>query len=63
MTDVLTRSFDVARTGSNTQEMTLTPSNVGANLLIKVASLHFDDDPRLEAQPLSLIHISEPTRP
>jgi outer membrane protein assembly factor BamB len=52
VTDVLTRSFDAARTGANTAETTLTPANVGANLLVKVASLHFDDDPRLEAQPL-----------
>jgi len=52
MTDVLTRSFDSARTGANREETTLTPSNVGSNLLGKLTSLHFDDDKRLEAQPL-----------
>lgn len=30
----------------------LTPGNVGHNLLTKRFSLHFNDDPRLEAQPL-----------
>jgi outer membrane protein assembly factor BamB len=52
MVDVLTRSHDNARTGANTQETVLTAGNVGSNLLVKLASLHFDDDPRLEAQPL-----------
>jgi hypothetical protein len=50
--DILTRSVDASRSGSNTQETQLTPANVGANLLVKLRSLHFDDDPRLEAQPL-----------
>lgn len=49
---VLTRSYDNARTGSNRQETRLTPKNVGANLMVKKLSLKFDDDPRLEAQPL-----------
>lgn len=52
MVDVLTRSHDSARTGANNQETVLTPGNVGSNLLIKLTSLQFDDDPRLEAQPL-----------
>jgi len=52
MTAVLTRSYDAARTGANTQETNLTPQNVGNNLLVKRFSLNFDDDPRLEAQPL-----------
>ena len=51
-TPVLTRSFDNARTGANTQETVLTPQAVGANRLVKRSSLNFDDDPRLEAQPL-----------
>ena len=49
---VLTRSYDAARTGANTQEVRLTPQDVGNNLLVKLFSLAFDDDPRLEAQPL-----------
>jgi PQQ enzyme repeat len=58
---VLTRSFDAARTGANTRETILTPAKVGENLLRKLFSLHFvspasNTDPslegRLEAQPL-----------
>lgn len=49
---VTTRSYDNARTGANTQETVLTPQNVGSNLLVKRFSMNFDDDPRLEAQPL-----------
>ena len=33
--DVLTRSYDAARTGANTQETILTPQKVGNNLLIR----------------------------
>ena len=57
-TPILTRSYDLARTGANTRETELTPAQVGANRLGKRHSLHFgddaafDDDPRLEAQPL-----------
>jgi outer membrane protein assembly factor BamB len=47
-----TRSFDSARTSANLAETTLTPAKVGNNLMIKRTSLKFDDDPRLEAQPL-----------
>jgi hypothetical protein len=50
--DVLTRSYDAARTGTNTQETNLTPQKVGNNLLIRQVSLHINDDPRIEAQPL-----------
>jgi outer membrane protein assembly factor BamB len=50
--NVLTRSFDSARTGANLQESALTPAKVASNLLVKHLSLVFDDDPRLEAQPL-----------
>src|SRR4051794_16763051 len=49
---VLTRSYDAARTGANPHETKLTPGKVGGNLMVKRFSLHFDDDPRLEAQPL-----------
>jgi outer membrane protein assembly factor BamB len=52
MVDVVTRSYDSARTGANTEETILTPAVVGSNALVKLFSLHFDDDPRLEAQPL-----------
>jgi hypothetical protein len=45
-------SYDAARTGANTQETILTPQHVGNNLLIRQASLHINDDPRIEAQPL-----------
>jgi hypothetical protein len=55
--DVLTRSYDVSRTGTNRNETVLTPKNVGSNLLVKPRSLRFDDDPRLEAQPLYVSQI------
>jgi hypothetical protein len=50
--NVLTRSYDVSRTGANTNETVLTPTRIGSNVLVKSHSLNFDDDPRLEAQPL-----------
>ena len=50
-TPVLTRSYDNARTGSNTNEFTLTPPKVSGGMK-KLTSLKVDDDPRLEAQPL-----------
>ena len=49
---VVTRSYDVARSGANTHEAILTPRMVGSNFLRKLFELKFDDDPRLEAQPL-----------
>jgi outer membrane protein assembly factor BamB len=49
---VTTRSYNSARTGANTAETALTPRLVGSNVLRKLFSLHFNDDPRLEAQPL-----------
>jgi len=51
-TAVTMRSYDVARTGANLEEKILTPQRVGSNLLRKLFSAVFDDDPRLEAQPL-----------
>ena len=51
-TAVVTRSYDVARTAANIEEKILTPQRVGSNLLRKLFSAVFDDDPRLEAQPL-----------
>ena len=50
--NVVTRSYHASRTGTNTNESALTPSRVASNVLVKSHSLHFDDDPRLEAQPL-----------
>jgi len=56
--NAVTRSYDQFRTGANVQETLLNPGNVGKNLLVKLFSLHFaddpalHDDPRLEAQPL-----------
>lgn len=50
--NVLTRSYDNGRTGANRQETVLTPKKVAGNALTKLFSMHFDDDPRLEAQPL-----------
>jgi hypothetical protein len=55
--NVLTRSYDASRTGSNREETILTPKNVGSNLLLKTRSLHMNDDPRLEAQPLYVSQI------
>ena len=49
---VLTRSFDASRTGSNPEETVFTPEDLGNNLMVKKFSLHVDDDPRIEAQPL-----------
>jgi outer membrane protein assembly factor BamB len=49
---ILTRSYDAARTGANTDETVLTPQKVAGNVLVKHFSMVFNDDPRLEAQPL-----------
>jgi len=38
--------------GANTNETALTPGRIASNVLVKSHSLNFDDDPRLEAQPL-----------
>jgi outer membrane protein assembly factor BamB len=51
--EVLTRSYDNARTGAYTQETTLTPAVVAAHGMVKQFSLVLaGDDPRIEAQPL-----------
>jgi hypothetical protein len=50
-TQVLTRSYNNARTGANTTETTFTPDLV-AKGLVRVKSLVVPDDPRIEAQPL-----------
>ena len=58
--NVLTRSFDNARTGVNSAETVLTPQNVGSNLLRKQFSVHVNDDPRIEAQPLFVKAVHTP---
>jgi hypothetical protein len=37
--NILTRSYDASRTGSNLEETILTPGKVGSNLLRKTRSL------------------------
>lgn len=58
--NVLTRSYDAARTGANTVETVLNPQNVGSNLLVKLFSLQVNDDPRIEAQPLYVKGVHTP---
>jgi outer membrane protein assembly factor BamB len=50
--NVITRSYHRSRTGANTNETALTPGRIASNVLVKSHTLDFDDDPRLEAQPL-----------
>jgi hypothetical protein len=52
--DILTRSFDFARTGANTAETVLTPAAVGTRGVETLLTLLTPDGPRLEAQPLYL---------
>jgi hypothetical protein len=57
-TDVITRSFDFARTGANTAETVLTPAAVQTRGVKNLLTLLTPDDPRLEAQPLYLSGIN-----
>lgn len=57
-TDVVTRSFDFARTGANTAETVLTPAAVQTRGVTNLLTLLTPDDPRLEAQPLYLSGIN-----
>lgn len=58
---VLTRSYNNARTGTNTTETVLTPASVIAQGLTKAFSLTVgSDDPRIEAQPLYLPGVRMP---
>lgn len=50
--DVVTRSYDHARSGSNTAETVLTPAAVRTRGVKTLRTLTTPDDPRLEAQPL-----------
>jgi hypothetical protein len=56
--DVVTRSYDLARTGANTTETDLTPDAVKTRGVRILLTLAVPDDPRLEAQPLYLAGIS-----
>src|SRR5437868_6550543 len=51
--NVLTRSYDNGRTGSNMNETVLTPARIASKGLKRVRSFNITgDDPRIEAQPL-----------
>lgn len=54
--DVVTRSYSIGRTGTNTTESVLNPTNVAGGLK-KLFSLNVTDDPRLEAQPLIMTNL------
>ncbi len=58
--DVATYHDDVARTGENTNETTLTPSNVNSTKFGKVAFLSTDG--KVDAEPLYLSQISMPSQ-
>src|SRR5438067_13101423 len=62
--DVVTRSYELARTGANTAETDLTPDAVKTRGVKTVLTLAVPDDPRLEAQPLYLagVNIKQKTR-
>src|SRR5262249_39058714 len=55
--NVLTRSYDNARTAANTQETQLTPGNVAGLKFLRSLNVDPDDDKRLEAQPLYFSNI------
>src|SRR5262249_30299504 len=58
---VLTRSYNNARTGANSSETTLTPAAVGSSGLRKLFSLTMTGDTRgAEAQPLIVTDITMP---
>jgi hypothetical protein len=61
--DVVTRSYDSARTGANIAETDLTPAAVKSRG-IKILQTLLTDDPRIEAQPLYLagVNIKQKTR-
>ena len=54
--NVFTRSYNSSRTGANTSELRLNPVKGRLHVVVKSHSLVFDDDPRLEAQPLYAQH-------
>jgi hypothetical protein len=62
-TDVITRSFDFARTGANKAETTLTPTVVRTRGVKILRTLTTPDDHRLEAQPLYLSAIEVKGKP
>jgi hypothetical protein len=62
-TDVVTRSIDQFRSGSNTAETILTPEAVRTRGIKILHTLQTRDDPRLEAQPLYLSGVAIGDRP
>jgi hypothetical protein len=57
---ITTRSYDLARTGVNNNESTLTATAVRVKGIVKLFSIPIPDDPRLEAQPLAVggVHLA-----
>ena len=59
--EVLTRSYNNARTGANSAETALTPAALGSSGLRKLFSMRMTDDARgAEAQPLIVPDITMP---
>ena len=54
---VVTRSYDLYRTGANDEEITLSASAVRSRGIAKLFSMSIPDDPRLEAQPLAVANV------
>jgi hypothetical protein len=60
-TEVLTRSYDNARTGANNRERVLTPAAIASGGLKKLFSMRITDDARgAEAQPLIVPDVTMP---
>lgn len=57
-TGVFTHSYTNTRSSANTRETRITPTNVGKLKLLRELKLDDGDDPRLEAQPLYVPHVS-----
>jgi hypothetical protein len=57
---ITTRGYDLARTGANNNEPTLTATAVRTKGIVKLFSIPIPDDPRLEAQPLAVegVHLA-----
>jgi outer membrane protein assembly factor BamB len=51
---IVTRSYDMARTGANDHETVLSATAVRTLGVVKLFSMQIPDDPRLEAQPLAV---------
>src|ERR1700730_12789996 len=59
-TAVLTRSYDIGRTGRKLTETTFTPALVSNKGLRRVRSFNINDDIRIEAQPLYVPNLQMP---